>query len=82
MVMLATYPFAVDRNLVVRIDAKRSDLGDVSGALHVRGVATSTKDDCDLCLGLRIVRRDQRAGGVAGQRDDLSRDVLYGIEEL
>lgn len=74
--MTTTYPFAVDRNLVLRLDAERANFWNIAGTLHVCGIATRAENACNLSCRVYVVGRNECSSRVAREGNDFGWYVL------
>lgn len=69
-------PLAVDSHTGSLGQSESAHLGYVLRGLHVCSVASSTKDDSDLCVWVNVVGGDEGSGGVVDQGSELNGDIL------
>lgn len=79
---LAAVSTHVDGHALTLGQTHGSHLGDVLGRLHVCGVASGTKDDGNLGVGVDVVGRDERTGRVVDERGKFGANVLTEISAI
>ena len=73
---LKAYPFAVDGHHCVSWKAQVVYLRNLANFLHIRGIASSAKDDRNFGIRVDVVRRDKGTGGVVDERRKCDRQLL------